>query len=64
VKIGGVYPLAPGFILVESIEEVGYEEVSEELAVESGFASVEDLMGTAKHGPGERVFLIRFHYAN
>ena len=33
-----------------------------ELARRSGFKGVVDLMKTAKHGRGERVFLIEFHY--
>ena len=31
-------------------------------ARESGFDSVKDLLGTAKHGKGHTVYLIRFHY--
>ena len=62
VKAGAKYPLPPGFILVESIEEIGFEEISLEMAMESGFETVESLMATAKHGRGERVFLIQFRY--
>ena len=32
------------------------------LARESGFTDVKDLLAIAKHGPGENVYLIRFHY--
>lgn len=62
VKVGGVYPLAPGSIVVESVEEIGLEEITEEMAIESGFMSVDDLLKTARHGRGERVYLIRFEY--
>jgi len=62
VKVGGLYALFPGFIVVESIEEIGMEEISEDLARESGFESVPDLLATAKHGYGERVFVVRFRY--
>ena len=37
-------------------------EVTEDLARESGFASVDDLLLTARHGRGDQVYLIRFHY--
>lgn len=62
VRVGGRYSLFPGWIVVESIEELGLENVTKEMAVESGFASVADLLATAKHGPGDRVFLVRFWY--
>ena len=62
VKVGGVYPLGMGTIVIESIEEIGMEEITSEMAQDSGFASIEDLLATAKHGPGERVFLIHFRF--
>ena len=33
------------------------------LARKSGFAGVVDLLKVAKHGKGENVYLIEFHYA-
>lgn len=62
VMIGGRYPLAPGCIEVTGLTEIDLADVTDELAVRSGFASVEDLMGTARHGRGERVFLVEFVY--
>ena len=38
-------------------------DVTDDLARESGFASVDDLMGIAKHGSGENIYLIRFRYS-
>jgi hypothetical protein len=38
------------------------EDITYDLARESGFESVEDLLRIAKHGPGDNVYLIRFHY--
>ena len=32
------------------------------LARESGFNNVKELLQTAKHGGGDNVYLIRFHY--
>ena len=62
VKVGGAYSLENGKVVVESIEEIGLEEITTEMAVNSGFASVDDLLKTAKHGPGERVYLSEFRY--
>ena len=62
VKVGGAYSFESGKIVVESIEEIGLEEITTEMAVNSGFASVEDLLKTAKHGPGERVYWIHFRF--
>jgi hypothetical protein len=32
------------------------------LARESGFLGVVDLLKVAKHGKGENIYLVRFHY--
>jgi hypothetical protein len=67
VKVGGRYPLAPGQIEVTGLQvtvlhEIGLTDVTPALARRSGFAGVVDLLKIAKHGPGERVFLVEFHY--
>jgi hypothetical protein len=62
VKVGGRYRLAPGEIEITSIREIRLEDVTPALARKSGFAGLVDLLKVAKHGPGERVFLIEFVY--
>ena len=62
VKVGGRYPMDDGHVVVDSIEPIAREDITNDLARESGFASVEDLLAIAKHGRGEHVYLIRFHY--
>ena len=62
VKVGGRYPLGDGAIEVTSIREIGLADISPELARRSGFQGVVDLLKTAKHGPGERVYLVQFEY--
>jgi hypothetical protein len=62
VKAGGRYRMDDGHIIVDSIEPMRIEDVDEDLARESGFADVKDLLGVARHGRGENVYLIRFHY--
>ena len=62
VKVGGRYPLGDGAIEVTSIREIGLQDIPPELARRSGFQGVVDLLKTAKHGPGERVYLVAFEY--
>lgn len=62
VKAGGRYRLPPGEIEVTSIREIGIADITPALARRSGFAGLVDLLKVAKHGPGERVFLVEFVY--
>lgn len=62
VKAGGRYRMDDGHVVVDSITPIEVEEVTYDLARESGFASVEDLLRVARHGKGSRMYLIRFHY--
>ena len=62
VRVGGRYRMAEGEIEVDSIETIGFPDITPELARESGFLGVLDLLKTAKHGKAENVYLIRFHY--
>jgi hypothetical protein len=51
-----------GEIEVDSIEPIGLPDVTPELARASGFLGVLDLLKVAKHGRGDKIFLIRFRY--
>jgi hypothetical protein len=51
-----------GEIEVDSIEPIGFPDITPELARESGFLGVLDLLKVAKHGRGDSIYLIRFHY--
>ncbi len=62
VKVGGRYALSPGEVEVESVLEISLADITPELACRTGFKGVVDLLKTAKHGRGERVFLVEFHY--
>ena len=62
VKVGGRYPLGAGHIEVTAIREISLGHVTPELARRSGFLGVVDLLKVAKHGPGDRVFLVEFAY--
>jgi hypothetical protein len=62
VKVGGVYRLGPGAIEVTGLREIALADITPALARRSGFAGVVDLLKVAKHGAGERVFLVDFEY--
>jgi hypothetical protein len=62
VKVGGRYRMDEGQIVVDSIRPIGVADITHDLARESGFSSVKDLLQTARHGSGDNVYLIRFHY--
>jgi hypothetical protein len=62
VRAGGRYRMDEGQIVVESIVPIHIKDVTQDLARESGFSSVKDLLQVAKHGSGSNVYLIRFHY--
>ena len=62
VKAGGRYRMDEGHIVVDSIVRIRLADITRDLARESGFSSVKDLLQTAKHGAGDNVYLIRFHY--
>jgi hypothetical protein len=62
VKVGGRYAMDEGSIVVDSIETITTRDITHDLARESGFESVDALMKIARHGRGENVYLIRFHY--
>src|SRR5437667_9415354 len=62
VKLGGRYGMDEGHIVVDSIAPMSVTDVTHDLARESGFESVDDLLRIARHGSGDNVYLIRFHY--
>ena len=62
VKRGNRYKLDEGHIVVDDLRQIEFDAISPELARDSGFAGVADLLKTAKHGAGEVVFLVTFHY--
>ena len=62
VKVGGRYRMDEGEVVVDSIARITIADITYDLARESGFESVDDLLQTARHGSGDQVYLIRFHY--
>lgn len=62
VKVGGRYRLGAGEVEVDSIRQIELRDLTPALARRSGFSGVVDLLKVAKHGRGENVYLIEFHY--
>ena len=61
-KVGGRYRMDNGHIVVDSIAPISLGDVTYDLARESGFESLDDLLRVARHGRGDKAYLIRFHY--
>jgi hypothetical protein len=62
VKVGARYRMEEGEIEVDSILPIGFADITPDLARASGFKGVVDLLKTAKHGGGENIYLVWFHY--
>src|SRR5436190_1553117 len=62
VKAGCRYRMEEGEIEVDSVLPIDFADITPDLARESGFKGVVDLLKVAKHGRGENVYLVRFHY--
>lgn len=62
VKVGGHYQVQDGEIEVDSVEQIALQDITHPLAIESGFLGVIDLLKVAKHGAGDNVYLVRFHF--
>ncbi len=62
VKVGGRYRMDEGHIVVDSIAPITMTDVTYDLARESGFEGVDDLLRIASHGSGDQMYLIRFRY--
>jgi hypothetical protein len=63
VKVGGRYRLDEGHIEVTSIRRILWEDLSDNLARDTGFRNLIDLMKTAKHGTGQNIYFVRFQYS-
>lgn len=62
VSVGKKYQMGEGHVEVDSIELIGLPDITPVLARQSGFLGVLDLLKIAKHGSGEKIYLIHFRY--
>jgi hypothetical protein len=62
VAVGKRYRMEEGEIEVDALVPMTYADITPAIARASGFKGVIDLLKVAKHGRGENVYLVRFHY--
>jgi hypothetical protein len=62
VRVGGRYRLPPGHVVIDSIMPIALGDITGEMARRSGFDGIVDLLKTARHGSGRKVYFIAFHY--
>jgi hypothetical protein len=62
VAVGKRYKMGEGEIEVDSLLAITYADITPAIARASGFKGVVDLLKVAKHGRGENVYLVCFHY--
>jgi hypothetical protein len=62
VTVGHRYRMDEGEIVVDSIQPISFPDITHQLARASGFLGILDLLKVAKHGKGENIYLIHFHY--
>ena len=62
VKVGNRYRMEEGEIEVDEVLPISLSDITPDLARASGFKGIVDLLKVAKHGKGESVYLVRFHY--
>ena len=62
VKVGNRYDsTGVGLIEIDSVQEIEWSDITPQLARETGFGGVVDLLKIARHGSGAHVYLVRFH---
>jgi hypothetical protein len=62
VVVGNRYRMDEGEIVVDSVLPISFADITPAIAHASGFKGVVDLLKVAKHGRGENVYLVGFHY--
>ena len=62
VKAGAHYKMEDGEIEIDSIDPIGFPDITPQSARESGILGLIDLLKVAKHGKSENIYLVRFHY--
>lgn len=62
VKLHGRYRLGRGYVEVDAIRQIAPSDINDKLGRRCGFGSAQELLKVAKHGRGQIVYLIDFHY--
>ncbi len=62
VRVGGRYPMEGGHVVVDSIMPIRLQDITGDMARDSGFDGLVDLLKVAQHGGGRNVYFITFHF--
>jgi hypothetical protein len=62
VKTGNRYPVEGGQVLITDLREIPMDDITTELAQQSGFDNVAALLSIARHGSGDNIYLIDFTF--
>ena len=62
VKVGTTSRLGAGTVEVTGIRRIDWSDITPSLARRSGFEGLVDLLKVARHGSGEKVYLVEFEY--
>ena len=62
VKVGNRYVLEDGHVVIDRLSQIDFDDITPGVARKSGFSGVAELLKVAKHGSGECVYLVEFHY--
>lgn len=62
VKEGNSYRFQDGWICVDTMREISLDDITASIARECGFEGIIDLLKTAQHGNGTKIYLIDFHF--
>ena len=64
VRVGAHHSPPPGHVVVDSIMKIALGDVTGEMARDSGFEGLVDLLKVARHGSGTNVYFITFHFVD
>ena len=62
VSVGRRYRMEEGEIEIDSLHPIELADLTPKLARDSGFKGVLELLKVAKHGRGQNIYLVKFHY--
>ena len=62
MRVGGRYKLDSGSIVVDRLYRIEFDDITPSLAGKSGLGGVAEFLEVARHGKGQDVCLVEFHY--
>lgn len=62
VTTGGRYAIEGGHVVIDSVQEIAPDALTDALAIEAGFDTLDDMLGVARHGTSETLYRVTFHF--